>query len=199
MITQTAQTFSATIYIAGSVSVAKQVCRRFCLEFGDCVTLHGTSYIYTGGEEHGVAVGFINYPRFPRSAAEISERAAILAERLREALCQHSYSIVTPTETNWVSYRAERLREVDSGTDNACWVVCNKVDEGSIAFVPSAAPVPSKQSELLEAAKEVAIAMSVYVPSAVAVQHSSVEWKRIYEAYHRLRTAIHNYEQGGGG
>lgn len=62
----------------------------------------------------------------------------------------------------------------------------------------ASAPVPSKQSELLEAAKEVAIAMSVYVPSAVAVQHSSVEWKRTYEAYHRLRTAIRNAEQGGG-
>ena len=62
----------------------------------------------------------------------------------------------------------------------------------------SAAPVPSKQSELLEAAKEVAIAMSVYVPSAVAVQHASVEWKRTYEAYHRLRTAIRNAEQAQG-
>lgn len=27
------------------------------------------------------------------------------------------------------------LREMDAGTDNACWVVCNRVDDGSRAFV----------------------------------------------------------------
>jgi hypothetical protein len=26
------------------------------------------------------------------------------------------------------------LREVDAGTDNACWVVCNKVDPGAVRF-----------------------------------------------------------------
>jgi hypothetical protein len=39
-----------------------------------------------------------------------------------------------------VSQEQERptvyLREVDAGTDNACWVVCNKVDEGAVAFAP---------------------------------------------------------------
>ena len=28
------------------------------------------------------------------------------------------------------------LREVDAGTDNACWVVCNEVDDGAVAFEP---------------------------------------------------------------
>lgn len=28
------------------------------------------------------------------------------------------------------------LREVDAGTDNACWVVCAKGDAGAWAFVP---------------------------------------------------------------
>jgi hypothetical protein len=28
------------------------------------------------------------------------------------------------------------LREVDAGTDNACWIVCNKVDEGAVPFGP---------------------------------------------------------------
>lgn len=26
------------------------------------------------------------------------------------------------------------LREVDAGTNNACWVVCNKVDPGAVLF-----------------------------------------------------------------
>lgn len=26
------------------------------------------------------------------------------------------------------------LREIDAGTDNACWVICNKIDPGAVAF-----------------------------------------------------------------
>ncbi len=29
------------------------------------------------------------------------------------------------------------LRKIDAGTDNACWVVCNKIDPGAVAFVPN--------------------------------------------------------------
>ena len=29
------------------------------------------------------------------------------------------------------------LREVDSGTDNACWVVCNKTDPGAVQVGPA--------------------------------------------------------------
>jgi hypothetical protein len=28
------------------------------------------------------------------------------------------------------------LREVDAGTDNACWVVCAKGDPGAVEFAP---------------------------------------------------------------
>lgn len=28
------------------------------------------------------------------------------------------------------------LRELDAGTDNACWVVCNRVDSEAVAFIP---------------------------------------------------------------
>lgn len=27
------------------------------------------------------------------------------------------------------------LREIDAGTDTACWVVCNKVDPGAVLFI----------------------------------------------------------------
>lgn len=37
--------------------------------------------------------------------------------------------ITVPREIVW-------LREVDAGTDNACWVVCAKGDIGGVAFVP---------------------------------------------------------------
>lgn len=68
----------------------------------------------------------------------------------------------------------------------------------TVADLLASTPPPSP-NELLEAAKEAAIAMSAHVPSPVAVQHASVEWKRTYEAYHKLRAAIRNAEQTGAG
>jgi hypothetical protein len=72
---------------------------------GACVTVEPVDYIYTGGEEAGVRVGFINYPRFPTTAAALQEKAGRLAEKLMERLCQHSYSIVGPEFTSWYSRR----------------------------------------------------------------------------------------------
>jgi hypothetical protein len=62
-------------------------------------------YIYSFGEEAGVRVGFINYPRFPREPAEIMANVESLAHDLMIGLSQGSYSIVTPAETFWVSRR----------------------------------------------------------------------------------------------
>lgn len=98
-------TYTATIYIAGDLATAKQVCRDFCYSVGLCVTVEATTYIYTGGEEAGVRVGLINYPRFPSEPAAIREKAFDLANLLREALCQHSWSVVTPEETFWDTLR----------------------------------------------------------------------------------------------
>jgi hypothetical protein len=70
-----------------------------------CVTVTATSYIYTGGEEAGVIVGFINYPRFPSEPHDINYKAELLAEELMHGLCQHSYTIQTPETTRWYSRR----------------------------------------------------------------------------------------------
>lgn len=99
------KTYTAIIFIAGDYLQAKQVCREFCRR-GLCVTIEPTCYIYTGGEESGVRVGLINYPRFPSDEATIIKTALELAELLRQKLCQQSYSIVTPTKTIWESSRA---------------------------------------------------------------------------------------------
>lgn len=103
----TAPTIRIDIFIAGDLHQAKQVCREWCMEAGACVTVEPVDYIYTGGEEAGVRVGFINYPRFPSDEPTITGRAKELADRLMHRLCQHSYSIVTPTETIWYSRRPE--------------------------------------------------------------------------------------------
>lgn len=107
MKTATAPSYPVSIFIAGDLAQARFICREFCQTQGECVTVTPTEFIYTGGAETGVVVGFINYPRFPREPAAILERARLLAERLIEGLCQHSASIETPTETLWVSRRPE--------------------------------------------------------------------------------------------
>jgi hypothetical protein len=102
---ETAPTYTATIYMAGDIEQAKQVCRQFCCAVGLCVTIEPTTYIYTGGEERGFRVGLLNYPRFPAEPALILDRARELARNLLDVLCQHSYSIVTSAETEWFSRR----------------------------------------------------------------------------------------------
>jgi hypothetical protein len=95
------------IFMAGDIAQAKQVCREYCFAVGLCVTVEPCDFIYTGGEEVGFRVGLINYPRFPTDEASLHQRASELADLLMKRLCQHSYSIVGPRETEWFSRRPE--------------------------------------------------------------------------------------------
>lgn len=104
---KSAPSIQVQIFIAGDLQMAKQICREWCFDVGACVTVEPVDYVYAGGEEAGVRVGFINYPRFPTDAETILSRARDLSDRLMIALCQHSYSIVGPDETTWVSRRPE--------------------------------------------------------------------------------------------
>lgn len=98
-------TYYVRIYLSGSIEVVKQVCRQECLREGLCVTVDPTTFIYTGGEEFGVVVGLIHYPRFPTSEYAVWERAKDLAVKLLDATCQHSVLLLTPTETVWITKR----------------------------------------------------------------------------------------------
>lgn len=93
------------IYMAGDFHRAKQICREFCYSVGLCVHIEALDFIYTGGEEAGLKVGLINYPRFPSTLDDLRSKAISLAAALRSALCQHSYTIVGPGETVWSSKR----------------------------------------------------------------------------------------------
>lgn len=104
---ETASTFWARIYIAGDLSMIKQVCREHCMQVGLCITVEASAYIYTGGEESGAVIGLINYPRFPSTEDEIYNKARELGEKLMERCCQHSFSIMTPTDTFWFSRRPD--------------------------------------------------------------------------------------------
>ena len=103
--TCTAPTIRYDVFIAGDLEQAKQLCREYVFDVGLCVTVEPVTYIYTGGEESGVRIGLINYPRFPTDAEELFAKASVLAEHLMHRLCQHSYSVVGPDETVWFSRR----------------------------------------------------------------------------------------------
>jgi hypothetical protein len=93
----------AMIWIAGDYRQAVQSCREFCRDIASCVTVTPTTYIYTGGAEEGVCVRLIHYPRFPSSIDQLEAKARALAEDLRVALCQDSYSIEFQHEIEWNS------------------------------------------------------------------------------------------------
>ncbi|TDW20492.1 hypothetical protein EV128_125122 [Rhizobium azibense] len=98
-----------TIHIAGDPIAARRICQEFCDAAGLCVTVIDADYIYTGGNEVGVRVGLINYPRFPKERWEIDSLAFALASKLREELSQESFTIETPLETKWFSWRKQDL------------------------------------------------------------------------------------------
>lgn len=96
-------TYVATIYVGGDVAVAREFLRRECYERGLCVTVTPTTFIYTGGEETGIAVGLVNYPRFPSEPFQIFDRACMLASRLICALCQKSALVVASDQSRWIT------------------------------------------------------------------------------------------------
>lgn len=86
VVVATAQTIRFDIFIAGDVETAKSICRKHCFDVGLCVTVEPISYIYTGGEEVGVRVGLINYPRFPTTKSVLRQKAHALGRELMDGL-----------------------------------------------------------------------------------------------------------------
>lgn len=99
------QSYPVSIFIAGDYDEARDACQAFCDEVGLCVTVTRTTYIYTDGEQEGVIVGLIDYPRFPAEPREIWATAEALAHKLRDELFQESFTIQAPDKTMWFSWR----------------------------------------------------------------------------------------------
>ena len=107
MIEKMTDTHWVKLYLSGPIEVAKQILRKEFLRKGICVTIEPTTFIYTGGEEIGYVVGFVNYPRFPTTDIELEDRAKQIALLLLEETYQHSVLFVTPKYSVWYSKRAE--------------------------------------------------------------------------------------------
>lgn len=78
---------------------AIQTCQKYCDEVGLCVTVTDTWFIYKDGNEPGLIIGLINYPRFSTTKDRIQELSENLAQQLMKLCNQNRVSIVYPDET----------------------------------------------------------------------------------------------------
>ena len=101
-----------SIFIAGNYDRAVSSARQYCDKVGLCVTVTKTNYVYTDGSEEGVIIGLINYPRFPKKEFDLLDHATAIGNKLLKDLGQKSFSIQTPHDTIWYSYRPEDMKEV---------------------------------------------------------------------------------------
>jgi hypothetical protein len=65
----------------------------------ECVTITATKFVYTDGNEPGVIVGLINYPRFPKFQHTLKERAFEIAKILMVTFKQNRVTVTMPNES----------------------------------------------------------------------------------------------------
>lgn len=101
-------TFTATIYVGfreryteltRPIGVAYNALQKIANQGGICVSVTPTKFIYKDGNEDGIAVGLINYPRFPETVAGLKIKAIDVAQILMHEFKQSKVSIVFPDET----------------------------------------------------------------------------------------------------
>ena len=78
---------------------AQKICRNYVNDVKLCVTLTPTEFFYVNGEELGVVVGLIQYPRFRISEKEIKEKAIELARIMMKEFKQFRCTVVTSDTT----------------------------------------------------------------------------------------------------
>ena len=99
---------TAIIYIAGDYNMAEEALRQHCSEEGDCWAVEHCNFIYTGGQEAGVKMTRIDYPRFPMTPEKLQERVEKLAEAMLFSLHQRSCTVVGPLRSTYMSRDSER-------------------------------------------------------------------------------------------
>ena len=108
----TVPTFTATIYVGlrhhysseiTDRAAAIDAIQKYVDAVGLCVTVTDTRYVYTDGHEPGLAIGLINYPRFPSSPEQIKDHSIAIAEMLLKTCKQLKVTVVMPDETVMVT------------------------------------------------------------------------------------------------
>jgi hypothetical protein len=78
---------------------AQEICMNYVNDVKLCVTLSPTKFIYVNGNEPGVVIGLIQYPRFRISEKEIKEKAIELARIMMVEFKQFRCTVVTTDQT----------------------------------------------------------------------------------------------------
>lgn len=87
------KTYWCKIYTAGPVEFIEQCCRETVMS-GLCVNIKENKYIYKMGEETGVEIEFINYPKYPDTPESIWDKAVTLGQTIMERTYQGSYTVM---------------------------------------------------------------------------------------------------------
>jgi len=85
--------YSDKIY---SIEDVRKICDEWVNNIKDCVIITAIEFRYVDGDEVGVIVRYINYPRFPRTRKIIRNRALKLAGILMTELRQYKVTVTTP-------------------------------------------------------------------------------------------------------
>jgi hypothetical protein len=105
---KTVDTYYARIYVGmreeysdkvHNIEEVYELCQDYCNSIGLCVTVTPTKFIYKNGEEDGVIIGLINYPRFPAMNEEIQNTAYDIAIKFLKSFNQLKVSVEFPEKT----------------------------------------------------------------------------------------------------
>jgi hypothetical protein len=105
--------YSSKLY---SESYAREIIQKYCNSVGLGVTVVFGTCVYTNGNEPCVIIGFINYPRFPKSPNEVYSQAEELGNKLADSMEQERFTIVAPDFTRMYERAADGTSTVAEKT-----------------------------------------------------------------------------------
>ncbi len=88
--------YSEKVY---SQEFAETIIQEYVDDAGFCVAVCPTRFIYTHGQEPGIIISIINYPRFPSNKEDLKFMAIELARKLMIKLEQTRCSVILPDYT----------------------------------------------------------------------------------------------------
>jgi len=109
--TNLVKTFYANIYCGlregyngkiHTVQEAIRICSDYCNKVKLGVTVTPTNFVYVDGDEPGVIIGLINYPRFPSNEWSTRANAYELTKILLKKFKQERMTIVFPDITEMI-------------------------------------------------------------------------------------------------
>ena len=104
MISKKCNSLQYDVYIAGDYDHAKQLLQKY-VEVGLCVSTCKVDYIYKYGQESGIKVTLINYPRFPSTDEELKNKAIDIGHYLMGNMSQGSFTVTGNNETIYFDRR----------------------------------------------------------------------------------------------